>query len=100
VARSKKDYVKRKTGNAGWLDSPLAAKIFALLFAAMASWMGWEKSEPLREGSSVNVSVESNSDHSHPPVVGRDGIKAMIREALERQHDKNLAIFKKKEPWE
>ena len=33
--RTKDQYVQRKSGNSGWWDSPLAAKLFAVLTKAL-----------------------------------------------------------------
>ena len=81
------------------MDSPLASKIFATLFAIVASYMGYEKVEDYRaaqNAGNVTVTVDAGSDaHSHAQET-----KSLIREAIERQHEKDRALFKIRESWE
>lgn len=89
------------------LDSPLAAKVYAMLFAIAASFMGYEKVEEYRASNApgdvtVDVVIEAptGSTHSHGTVLTRTDIKQLIREAIEAQHKEDVRIFKQKEPWE
>lgn len=89
------------------LDSPLAAKVYAMLFAIAASFMGYEKVEQYRATSApaevtVDVKVEAptGGSHSHGTVLTSTDIKQMMREAINAQHAKDVAKFKQKEPWE
>jgi hypothetical protein len=90
--------------NAKSLSSPLAAKIWAALFTVAASYMGYEKAQEYKSsGVQVDVKVESKDNgpvHAHGPVVGRDAIKALIKEAIDAQNEKNFGIYKKLESWE
>lgn len=91
-----------------WIDSPIASRIFAILLSIILSYFGYEKVEEYRASKNqpasatadVKVNIEAGPAHSHPTVVGRDAIKALIREAIEAQHEKDLKTFSKKEAWE
>lgn len=76
------------------------------VLTAVSGFLGYEKYEASQAAGSqtVEVHIESVPDnmqlHAHGEVVSRDTIKALIKEALEAQDEKNSEIFKLKEPWD
>jgi hypothetical protein len=85
------------------LNSPAAAKLYVALLAVAASYLGYEKVQEYQTSDvKVDVVVEApkNTAHSHEPVLGRDAISAMIKQAIEDQNAKNSRIYKKLESWE
>jgi len=99
--RDKDDYVKRKTGNQGWWDSPLASKIFAAALAILASYTGYEKVDEYRQANAtktdLTVKIESVAQDI---ALSQVEIQSMIDKSLKQRHEKDLQIFKQKEAWE
>lgn len=100
-------FVKRKAGNSGWWDSPLAAKLFAILTTVLASYAGYDQYQKRTtpESTAVTVNVASVPDemterHSHGKVFSQFEIEALIAKALHEQDKKNIETFKRKEAWE
>ncbi len=78
-------------------ERPLFSKIVTALLTIALSYLGYGEYEK-RSGGDINIKVAA--EHSHPPVVGRDAIKALIKSAVDDQHKANLSLFKQKESWE
>ena len=104
--RTKDQYVPRKAGNSGWWDSPLAAKLLAILTTLLISYTGYDeyKDRTSKGANSVTVNVASVPDemtekHAHGKVYSQFEIEALINKALQSQHDKNIKIFKLKGFW-
>jgi hypothetical protein len=98
--RKKEDFVKRKGGNVGILDSPLAAKLLAVAVAALASWSGYDEYQDRQVAAPVDVVVNVESMPGSATGLSRESVEALITKAIARQHKANLAIFKQKEDWE
>jgi hypothetical protein len=88
-------------------ESPAWNKVFAICTALLASYAGYDQYEKRSAPSdtTVTVNVESVPDnmtnvHSHPTVVSRTTIDAVVKQAIADQHAKDLKIFKQKESWE
>lgn len=92
------------------LESPIAARIYGIILAAIASYFGYEKveeyraSEPAKVDSTVNVNIESVPDalasHSHGPVLSRDQVRGLIKEAIEANNKEIAVTYKQLESWE
>ncbi len=113
--RTKDDWVKRKGGNAGVWDSPLASRLFAALLTLVASYLGYEKVEEYRSDAaaaaavaaesnqSVDIRIEApikSSGHSHGSVVSKIVIERMIEKEIKALHERDVEEFKRKESWD
>lgn len=98
-----------------WIDSPLASRIFATALTLLASYLGYEKVEEFRAANAaqeVKVDVQivpslkhapqpaPQPAHKHGPVIAKGELTRLIQEAIAAQHEQDLHLFKKKEPWD
>jgi hypothetical protein len=90
-----------------YVDNPIASRIFAALLTVIASYFGYQKVEEHRNAQpagdvKVDVKVEApaGGSHSHAPVLTRIEIQTLIDKAISAQHEKDVQVFKHKEPWE
>lgn len=85
------------------LASPAAAKIYATLFALVASYMGYEKVEQYRASQpvTVDVTVDSTGEvHAHGQVLSTTDVKRMIREEISAYDAQVKDTYKRLEAWE
>lgn len=80
-------------------ESPLWNKIFALGFAAFASWAGYDEYQDRQSAASteVTVNVESMPDNMGLSVLD---VEAIINKAVKVERARNAGIYKKLESWE